>query len=93
MKKTLRRIVPSDLVQALRNLGYYRLCYHEKKGEWKRGFFHLFVIEKKRKVTLNLHKDVYHWALPIPHGTINKGKEIENEFKRIVEAYQKQRGF
>lgn len=88
MRKLMRRAVPESLEGALILLGYTR-C-RQDGSEWRRQQFHLFVRKTKRGLVLNIHEDLPSSFPPFHHGR-HKGKNLERELHKIVEAYQRVR--
>ena len=81
--------VINDLYEALTLLGYSSI--RKDHSEWRRHEFHLFIRKKdKERLALSIHEDMPS-AIPPFHRARHKSKSIEQEFDRIVDAYQKRR--
>jgi hypothetical protein len=89
MRVDLSRAKFETLIEALTILGYARL--NSEGGEWRRGKFHLFIRKRRKKgLTLSLHVDNPS-ALPPFHRARHKGRDLELEVQRILDAYAKRR--
>jgi hypothetical protein len=89
MRVDLSKAKPETLLEALTRLQYARL--NSDGSEWRHGKFHLFIRQrKKRGVVLNMHVDN---PSPLPpfHRARYKGKDLEFELQRILDAYAKLR--
>lgn len=85
---------PQTLVKALQNLGYRRALTRAPvthlSSEWRRRNFHVILIPRKTKITVNLHVDVT--TITSHHGRGRQhGKDIEEEFERIKQEYKRLR--
>lgn len=89
MRKEIRRIVEQDFYEALTLLGYTKI--RQDNSEWRRHQFHLFIRKKgKRGLTLSIHEDTPSHMPPF-HRAVQKGKPLEKELNKILEAYQRKR--
>jgi hypothetical protein len=89
MRVDLSKAKPETLFEALTRLQYARL--NSDGSKWRHGKFHLFIRQrKKRGVVLNMHVDN---PSPLPpfHRARYKGKDLEFELQRILDAYAKLR--
>jgi len=88
MRKMMRGAVPESFEGALILVGYTR-CRQDGL-EWRRQQFHLFIRKTKRGLVLHIHEDLPS-SFPPFHHALHKGKGLERELSKIVEAYQKVR--
>jgi hypothetical protein len=89
MRVDLSKVKPETLFEALSRLQYARL--NSEGTEWRHGKFHLFIRRrKKRGVVLNMHVDN---PSPLPpfHRARYRGRDLELELQRILDAYAKLR--
>jgi hypothetical protein len=89
MRVDLSKAKPETLFEALARLQYARL--NSEGTEWRHGKFHLFIRRrKKRGVVLNMHVDN---PSPLPpfHRARYRGRDLELELQRILDAYAKLR--
>lgn len=84
----MRGAVLESFQGALILIGYTR-CRQDGL-EWRRQQFHLFVRKTKRGLVLNIHEDLPSSFPPFHHAK-HKGKNLEGELRKIVEAYQRVR--
>lgn len=97
MKKYLY-VVLDDLFTALQELGYHRVRPRSRTcHEWRRGPLHIIVCEATRgRFSLQLHYDVSFTTTGFspysPRHTVRqRGKDLKEEFHRIVQAYKSRR--
>ncbi len=88
MRKIMRGAVAESLEGALILIGYTR-C-RQDGSEWRRQQFHLFIRKTKRALVLKIHEDLPS-AFPPFHHARHKGKSLERELHKIVEAYKRVR--
>ena len=73
---------PQTLVKALENLGYHRVS----EREWRHRNFHVTLIPRKTKVTIDLHVDVP--GIGASHHGRKGGDDITKEFEQIKQEYR-----
>jgi hypothetical protein len=77
------------LFEALTMLRYVKI--NSEASEWRHGKYHLFIRKRRKKgLTLSLHVDNPS-ALPPFHRARHKGRDLELEVQRILNAYAKRR--
>jgi hypothetical protein len=89
MRVDLRKAKPETLFEALTRLQYARL--NSEGTEWRHGKFHLFIRRRgKRGLTLTMHVDN---PSPLPpfHRARYRGRDLQLEVQRILDAYAKLR--
>jgi hypothetical protein len=89
MRFDLTRAKPETLFEALTMLHY--VSVNSEASEWRHGKYHLLIRKKRKKgLTLNIHVDS---PSPFPpfHRARHKGRDLELEVQRILDAYIKRR--
>jgi hypothetical protein len=89
MRFDLTRAKTETLFEALTMLHYVKV--NSEASEWRHGKYHLFIRKRrKRGLTLSMHVDN---PSPLPpfHRARHKGKDLEMEVQRILDAYAKRR--
>jgi len=85
----LAKAKTETLTEALTMLHYARL--NGEASEWRHGKYHLFIRKRrKRGLTLSMHVDNPS-SFPPFHRARHKGKDLEQEVQRILDAYAKRR--
>jgi hypothetical protein len=90
MRVVLQNASIQKLHEALGMLHYSKL--KDDGTEWQHGLFHLFIYRKgRRRFVLSLHADVLCPKRPFSHRAKRRGKELDVEMQKIIDAYNKRR--
>ena len=89
MRVDLAKVKPEALTEALTMLRYVRL--NSEGRECRHGKYHLFIRKRRKEgLTLSLHVDNPS-VFPPFHRARHRGKDLEQEVQRILDAYAKRR--
>jgi len=90
--KKVAHAIYEVFIEALKSLGYYLERTAAANEHWKRGGFHLILRKRRRgRLSLDMHIDVYPHHIFGGHRSRYQGKDLDEEFQRIMGEYTRLR--